>query len=323
MRAVQRKETNKVCSIPQSVCVSLVLALAQRQRINLIFSTNRSDCRTTKQLALEILYEIKRASGRINLFELPALLSVERKHIDSVIPDVVNDNIIIAGNDLISKQHLDLLFSAIPELLELYGHLNLEDYARDINLPVSLVKEQTASRISDGSINAVLFNYTIYTEDFVTVQEHLLEGALLGCLEPVSIRTLISEFHVIASIADSRMFLSSCLTFADAIEKWKTESRFPGEFIGNGCNSTYSPWVRSVAQRFYLSSFLQTNGYLSRQRMHEISPSTTFSSLQSMFTEYTLIELDSVIISKEHFIQPAVDTILFSLDKDSVCDIKV
>lgn len=129
------------------------------------------------------------------------------------------------------------------------GLIPFSELIRQFDLPIEYLQSIVTSRVV---LNGIKFESgTLYTENYVRLQQNIIIGYLQAAFLPVRINEIIKNIRVNDNLIQS------------LIVNLIRENRIHGNLIGTSKeNSIFYPKVYTDAQSKYIESFFSQNGYI-------------------------------------------------------------
>lgn len=228
------QQTNITHKLSDRNCVELVMKLQELNLIKLIFTRTGKEYLTHKQLKLEIQDEIQTRGGRVNVINLPDALNVDLHHIDSKLPEIIeeNDSLHLERGELLTDFYLTSLAEEINDSLteSENGIDDIGQIATRYSLPVSVVRE-TVEKHQNSVIDATFDINTGILRSTSSIARH--RATARGLLFGVSVPILLSSLSNISQISPS--------IISEAAESMIASGQLAGELKGKGSQTLFIP----------------------------------------------------------------------------------
>ncbi|KPI89382.1 hypothetical protein ABL78_1508 [Leptomonas seymouri] len=255
-QSLQKEEVSS--QITERNAVEIVNSLIEKKLIELLFTTDAKEYLTWDELKREIVDEVLANGGRLNVVDLPGLLSVHTFQIERVLPSVLEENptIILEGGELMTEGYLDSLVLAAGDVLREQGSLEISKFASMNQLASVFAKELLNKAIQSGRLDAVMQSTSLYTTQFVKLQCRIVRAGLLAAEGPVRLDAFYRR---------NALFVPLMNTVVGEVR-----SELPGSF--DGCH-TYIPRVFETRRGAEIQNLYVSNGYIEyaallRQEIH-------------------------------------------------------
>ena len=240
------QQTNITHKLSDRNCVELVMKLQELNLIKLIFTRTGKEYLTHKQLKLEIQDEIQARGGRVNVINLPDALNVDLHHIESKLPEIIeeDDNLRLERGELLTDFYLVSLAEEINDSLteSENGIDDIGQIATRYSLPVSVVQE-TVEKYQNSVINAIFDVKTgiLISSSSIARQHATVRGLLSG----ISVPTMLSSLSKISQISlpmlkEVTESMIKCRDLAGQLRGKGSQTLFiPRRFIEVGLEDVY------------------------------------------------------------------------------------
>jgi hypothetical protein len=232
-------------------CVELINLLVKEGLLNVIYTTDGKDIITEQRLIREILDEIYGNGGRINIVDLAQHLKIDLTYIEGKVGDVCKEDptLQFTLGQFISADYTNRLIEEINDMLVERGLISFSELIRQFDLPTEYLNTIVINRVIGNSIK--FESGTLYTENYVRLQQNILIGYLQAAFLPVRVNEIIKNTRVNENLIQS------------LIVNLIRENRINGNLIGTSKeNSIFYPKVYTDAQSKYIESFFSQNGYI-------------------------------------------------------------
>ncbi|CAF1259339.1 unnamed protein product [Rotaria magnacalcarata] len=235
-------------------CVELIGLLVKEGLLNVIYTTDGKDIITEQRLIREILDEIYANGGRINIVDLAQHLRIDLSYIENKIGDVCKEDSTLQFTlgQFISADYTNRLIEEITDILLERGLIAFSELIRQFDLPTEYLNSILTNRIIGSSQHNIKYESgTLYTENYVRLQQNILIGYLQGALLPLRVNELIKNTCINENLVQN------------LIVNLIRENRINGNLIGTTKeNSIFYPKLYTDAQAKYIESFFSQNGYI-------------------------------------------------------------
>ncbi|CAF1079545.1 unnamed protein product [Adineta steineri] len=235
-------------------CVELIGLLVKEGLLNVIYTTDGKDIITEQRLIREILDEIYANGGRINIVDLAQHLRIDLTYIEGKIGDVCKEDptLQFTLGQFISADYTNRLVEEINDMLVERGLIPFSELIRQFDLPTEYLNSIVTNRIIGSTLNGIKFESgTLYTENYVRLQQNILIGCLQAAFLPVRVNEIIKTTRVNENLIQS------------LIVNLIRDNRINGNLLGTTKeNSIFYPKVYTDAQAKYIESFFTQNGYI-------------------------------------------------------------
>jgi E3 UFM1-protein ligase 1 len=255
-QSLQKEEVSN--QITERNAVEIVNALMQKKLIELLFTTDAKEYLTWDELKREIVDEVLANGGRLNVVDIPGLLSVHTYQVERVLPDVLKENpsLTLEAGELMTEAYLDSIVFAAGDLLKEQGSLAVSQFASANQLSSIFAKDLLSKAIEKGRLDAVMQNASLYTKQFVKLQCIIVRAGLLAAEEPVRLEAFVKRNALFAPLLN---------TVVDDVR-----GQLPGSFDGY---HTYIPRVFEERRTAEVQNLYASNGYIEyapllRQEIH-------------------------------------------------------
>lgn len=255
-QSLQKEEVSN--QITERNAVEIVNALIQKKLIELLFTTDAKEYLTWDELKREIVDEVLANGGRLNVVDLPGLLSVHTYQVERVLPAVLDENptLTLEAGELMTEDYLDSIVLAAGDLLREQGSLAISQFASTNQLSSVFTNNLLSRAMENGRLDAVMQSASLYTKQFVKVQCMIVRAGLLAAEEPVKLDAFYKR---------NALFEPLLNTVVDEVR-----SELPGSFDGY---HTYVPRIFEARRTAEVQNLYASNGYieyapLQRQEIH-------------------------------------------------------
>ncbi|CAF3340008.1 unnamed protein product [Rotaria socialis] len=235
-------------------CVELIGLLVKEGLLNVIYTTDGKDIITEQRLIREILDEIYANGGRINIVDLAQHLRIDLSYVENKIGDVCKEDSTLQFTlgQFISADYTNRLIEEITDILVERGLIAFSELIRQFDLPTEYLNSIVTNRIIGSSQHNIKYESgTLYTENYVRLQQNILIGYLQGALLPLRVNELIKNTCINENLVQN------------LIVNLIRENRINGNLIGTTKeNSIFYPKLYTDAQAKYIESFFSQNGYI-------------------------------------------------------------
>lgn len=255
-QSLQKEDVSN--QITERNAVEIVNALIQKKLVELLFTTDAKEYLTWDELKREMVDEVLANGGRLNVVDLPGLLSVHAYQVERVLPAVLEENptLLLEGGELMTEGYLDSIVLAAGDLLREQGSLAISVFASSNQLSSVFARNLLSKAIDSGRLDAVLQSSALYTKQFVQLQRMVVRAGLLAAEEPVRLEAFYKRNELFAPLLNT------------VVEEVRGE--LPGSFDGF---HTYVPRVYETRRTAEVHNLYASNGYieyapLQRQEIH-------------------------------------------------------
>ncbi|GET93791.1 hypothetical protein, conserved [Leishmania tarentolae] len=244
-QSLQREQVSN--EITERNAVEIVNVLIKKNLIDLLFTTDAKEYLTWDELKREVVDEVLANGGRLNVVDLPGLLSVHISQVERVLPSVLEENptLILEGGELMTDGYLDALVLAAGDLLKEQGSLAVSQFASMNQLSSHFAKSLLNKAMERGRIDAVMQDASLYTKQFVKLQRMLLRAGLLAAEEPVRLDAFYRRNKLFAPLL-STVVAEVC-------------NELPGRFEGL---NIYVPLLYETKRTAEVENLYASNGYV-------------------------------------------------------------
>ncbi|KAG5489857.1 hypothetical protein GH5_00740 [Leishmania sp. Ghana 2012 LV757] len=248
---VKRFQSLQRAQVPSQIternAVEIVNLLVQKKLIDLLFTTDAKEYLTWDQLKREIVDEVHANGGRLNVVDLPGLLSVHTFQVERALPSVLEENpsLTLEAGELMSDGHLDSIVLTAGDLLKEQGSLAISKFASMNELSSLFAKSLLSKAIDRGLIDAVVQDASLYTRQFVKRQRMIVRSGLLAAEEPVRLDAFYRRNDLFAPLLGA------------VVDEVRGE--LPGTFDGL---NTYVPLVYETKRTAEVDNLYASNGHV-------------------------------------------------------------
>ncbi|KAG5466016.1 hypothetical protein CUR178_00733 [Leishmania enriettii] len=248
---VERFQSLQRAQVPSQIternAVEIVNLLVQNKLIDLLFTTDAKEYLTWDQLRREIVDEVLANGGRLNVVDLPGLLSVHTFQVERALPSVLEENpsLTLEAGELMTDGYLDSIVLTAGDLLKEQGSLAISKFASMNELSSLFAKRLLSKAIDRGLIDAVVQDAALYTRQFVKRQRMIVRSGLLAAEEPVRLDAFYRRNDLFAPLLGA---------VVDEIR-----SELPGTFDGL---NTYVPLVYETKRAAEVDNLYASNGHV-------------------------------------------------------------
>lgn len=150
------------------------------------------------------------------------------------------------------SDYTNRLVEEINDMLVERGLIPFSELIRQFDLPIEYLQSIVTNRVVGSPLTGIKFESgTLYTENYVRLQQNILIGYLQAAFLPVRINEMIKNTRANDNLIQS------------LIVNLIRENRIHGNLIGTTKdNSIFYPKVYTDAQSKYIESFFSQNGYI-------------------------------------------------------------
>ncbi|CBZ26543.1 hypothetical protein, conserved,CG1104 protein-like protein [Leishmania mexicana MHOM/GT/2001/U1103] len=244
-QSLQREQVSN--QITERNAVEIVNALIKKNLIDLLFTTDAKEYLTWDELKREIVDEVLANGGRLNVVDLPGLLSVHAFQVERVLPSVLEENptLTLEGGELMTDGYLDAIVLAAGDLLKEQGSLAISQFASMNQLSSLFAKSLLHTAMERGRIDAVMQDASLYTKQFVKLQHMVVRAGLLAAEEPVRLDAFYKRNELFAPL------MSTVVA--------EVRDELPGRFDGL---NIYVPLVYETKRTVEVENLYASNGYV-------------------------------------------------------------
>ncbi|KAG5489116.1 hypothetical protein JIQ42_00739 [Leishmania sp. Namibia] len=248
---VKRFQSLQRAQVPSQIternAVEIVNLLVQKKLIDLLFTTDAKEYLTWDQLKREIVDEVLANGGRLNVVDLPGLLSVHTFQVERALPNVLEENpsLTLEAGELMTDGYLDSIVLTAGDLLKEQGSLVISKFASMYELSSLFAKSLLSKAIDRGLIDAVVQDASLYTRQFVKRQRMIVRSGLLAAEEPVRLDAFYRRNDLFAPLLG---------TVVDEVR-----GELPGIFDGL---NTYVPLVYETKRTAEVDNLYASNGHV-------------------------------------------------------------
>lgn len=244
-QSLQKEEVPN--QISERNVVEIVNALVKKKLIDLLFTTDAKEYLTWEELKREIVDEVLANGGRLNTVDLPGLLSVHMFQVERVLPSVLeeNPNLIQEGGELLTQDYIDSITLAAGDVLKEQGSLTITEFASANQLSSTFAKGILTNAVDSGRIDAVMQGTSLYTKQFVKLQQVVVRSGLLAAVEPVRMDAFYKRHN---------LFTPLLQTVVEAVRH-----EVPGQFEGY---TSYIPNIYETQRISQIENLYTSNGYV-------------------------------------------------------------
>ncbi|SCU70092.1 Uncharacterized conserved protein (DUF2042), putative [Trypanosoma equiperdum] len=200
-QAIQRQDIPN--QITERNVVEIVNVLQRKKFVDLLFTVDGKEYLTWDQLRREVIDEVHANGGRMNVTDLPGLLTVHMIHIERVLPEVLEEpNIRLEAAELMTDEYLDSTVSAAQDVLKEKGFVAVSEFARIHRFTSLFTQNLLTGAVESGRLRAVLQGGALHTKQFVGAQKVVLRAGLLAATEPVNLTTFFERHNLFAPLVD-------------------------------------------------------------------------------------------------------------------------
>jgi hypothetical protein len=160
------------------------------------------------------------------------------------------------------------LVEEINDMLVERGLIAFSELIRQFDLPTEYLNSIVTNRIIAPGLNGIKFESgTLYTENYVRLQQNILIGCLQGAFLPIRVNEILKTTRVNENLIQSKQnkipIEKQMFLFIGLIVNLIRDNRINGNLIGTTKeNSIFYPKVYTDAQAKYIESFFSQNGYI-------------------------------------------------------------
>ncbi len=148
------------------------------------------------------------------------------------------------------------------------GLIAFSELIRQFDLPTEYLNSIVTNRIIASGLNGIKFESgTLYTENYVRLQQNILIGCLQAAFLPIRVNEILKTTRVNENLIQSKKInlrkKKQIFLFIGLIVNLIRDNRINGNLIGTTKeNSIFYPKVYTDAQAKYIESFFSQNGYI-------------------------------------------------------------
>ncbi|KAK7202319.1 CG1104 protein-like protein [Novymonas esmeraldas] len=242
-QSLQKEQITNLIS--ERNAVEIVNALIQKKLVDLLFTTDAKEYLTWDELRREIVDEVLANGGRLNVVDLPGLLSVHTFQVERVLPRVLEENpsLTLEGGELMTADYLDSIVLAAGDLLKEQGSLAIAQFASTNQLSSLFSKNLLSRGMDRGRIDAVMQDASLYTRQFVRLQRTVVRAGLLAAESPVRLDAFYKRHGLFSPLMTA------------VVDELRGE--LPGSWDGY---NTYVPLVYETRRAAELQNLYASNG---------------------------------------------------------------
>lgn len=259
------QQGSKTQKLSERNCVELVMKLQALKLIDLIFTKSGREYLTHKQLVIEIEDEIVARGGRLNVIDLPEVLSVDLVHIQSKLPGIVSASdgaTRLVRGEILTDYYLANVAEQINDALTAseHGVDNIGSIASRYALPIDIVREVLSTH-QGTLVNASLDsqNPDILRSEASIARDR---AAARGLLRAVTAPTPLSDL--------SRLRGLPLALVATLAEEMLEDGSLSGSRVGRGARAVFVPAVFSRAAAEAARSAFASNGFVTKDRLSKM-----------------------------------------------------
>lgn len=234
--------------------VEIVNTLLRKKMIDLLYTTDAKEYMTWDELKREVVDEVHANGGRINVVDIPGLLSVHTYHVERVLPDILaaDPTLHLEGGELMTDQYLETAVQTAGDALKEHGSLSVAQFATKYQFTSAFALGLLTNAMNDGRLSAVIQDSALYTKQFVRSQRLILRAGLLAAEQTVDVEALYKRHGLFSPLMETLIRQLS--------------EELPGSFHGH----VYTPKVFDVFRAEQVHNIYASNGVIA------------YTSLQSM-----------------------------------------
>ncbi|CAG9584246.1 conserved hypothetical protein [Leishmania major strain Friedlin] len=242
-QSLQREQVSN--QITERNAVEIVNTLIKKNLIDILFTTDAKEYLTWDELKREIVDEVLANGGRLNVVDLPGLLSVHTFQVERALPSVLEENptLTLEGGELMTDGYLDAIVLAAGDLLKEQGSLAVSQFASMKQLSSLFAKSLLRNAMERGRIDAIMQDASLYTKQFVQLQRMVVRAGLLAAEEPVRLDAFYRRNELFAPLMS---------TVVAAVR-----NELPGRFDGS---NIYVPLVYEAKRAAEVENLYASNG---------------------------------------------------------------
>lgn len=267
MRRFQALQQEEVANqITERNVVEIVNVLLKKKMIELLYTTDAKEYLTFDELKREIVDEVFANNGRLNVVDLPGLLSVHAYHIEHVLPDILSDPTLrLEAGEIMTDLYLDSTVQAAGDTLREQGSLSITAFATTHRFSSHFARELLVSAVNSGRLSAVLQDNALYTKLFVRSQKVIVRAGLLAAAQPVDLADFFKRHDLFAALME---------TLVEAVR-----DELPGTFDGG----VYTPDVYERYRTAQVQNLYASNGVVEYAALQRLGISNAKHYMQQRF----------------------------------------
>ncbi|CCW63202.1 unnamed protein product [Phytomonas sp. EM1] len=243
-QTLQREEVAN--QITERNVVDIVNILLKKNIIELVYTTDGKEYLTRDELKREIVDEVHASFGRLNVVNLPRLLSVHPRHVEQALPEVLEETpgLRLEDSELMTDQYLWEAVQAAADALNEHGSLPVTEFASRYQFSSGFAMSILTTAVQEGRLDAVIQNSVLYTKRYVSSQKIILRSGLLAVTQPLDLAAFYERHQLFTPLMDTLIT--------------ELQSELPGVFHGH----TYTPSVFERYRTSQIENIYTSNGYI-------------------------------------------------------------
>lgn len=234
--------------------VEIVNILVKKKLIEVLYTTDAKEYLTWDELRREIVDEVYANGGRLNVVDLPGLLSVNANQVEHVLPQVLEDNpeLLLENGELMSQRYVDTAVQAAGDMLTEVGSFALSTFAMKYQFSSAFAMSILFKAVQEKRLQAVIQGTAFYTSQFVRSQCIILRSGLLAAERPIDLNEFFDRHKLFSPLLSTLME--------------RVLDELPGTYDG----TVYTPSVFEEYRTSQVHNIYTSNGhidYLTLQRM--------------------------------------------------------
>ncbi|CCW70096.1 unnamed protein product [Phytomonas sp. Hart1] len=226
--------------------VDIVNLIIKKNLVELVYTTDAKEYLTRNALKREIIDEVYASCGRLNVVDLPGLLSVHPRHVEEVLPEVLEEtpSLRLEGNELMTDQYLREAVQSASDALNEQGSLPITNFASQHQFSSVFAMQILTAAVQEGRLDAVIQDSVFYTKRYVISQKIILRSGLLAATQPLDLVALYKRHQLFTPLMDTLIS--------------ELQSELPGVFQGY----IYTPSAFERYRTGQITNIYTSNGYI-------------------------------------------------------------
>eukprot|EP00760_Papus_ankaliazontas_P016844 PhM_4_TR16894/c0_g1_i1/m.12037 len=230
--------------------IDVLMQLVKNKQLVGVYTTDGKEFVTRQELLRSLEDEVEVHGGRLNTIDLPALLGVDMRHIESVVPEYLadrKDDVSVMNGEIFTEQYFQGVVEECLQRLQTETRVIISDAARRLQLPTqhlhSLLEKGVPPEV--GVIEENILSSAAY----IATQKATVRGAARGALVPVSMVALAERLQMPTS------------ALCRVMEALIAGNELEGELVG-GVRGQFVPATYVRARDRNIHDFYSQNGFV-------------------------------------------------------------
>ncbi|KAA8498907.1 E3 UFM1-protein ligase 1-like [Porphyridium purpureum] len=266
LAAVQASGGGASYRVSDRNCIELLSKVQELGLVDKLVYTNsgRLEFVTPRRLKFDVHDEVLMRGGRVNVTDLAPALCVDLQHIETVLPEILEekrDVYSFINGEIIAEYYLDSVVEEVVEDLHesAAGIKSLADVATEFGLPIQLVSNAIGSPSRQHVLHGIkVEGGRLYTDGYTARCLALVRGTLLAATMPFTVGEIAAHLSIRSALV------------AQELESLVKDGLLVGQTSGRGGDRMlFTPDTFAVSRERAVMAFFKANGYLEFSRMKQ------------------------------------------------------